>query len=130
MGENAPVSAVEAIEKAMRDHIKVDATGLSPAVASAYVVGFDEAAKAVSEIAARQAEALKRAITELLGAKALDGIRGLVAGWNGEHLPESERFGRHHEELGVTLPTNCGAIYELDAAMTRARTLLKGAGDD
>ncbi|WP_318913422.1 hypothetical protein [Shinella zoogloeoides] len=49
----------------MRDHIKVDATGLSPAVASAYVFGFDEAAKAIAEIIARQAEALQRENAEL-----------------------------------------------------------------
>ncbi len=76
--------------------------------------------------AARKVEALETALTDVLNAKALSGIRELVAGWNGEHLPENERFGRHHDNLGVTLPTNCGAIYELDEAMLRARSLLGG----
>lgn len=76
--------------------------------------------------AARKIEALETALTDVLDAKALSGIRDLVAGWNGEHLPENERYGRHHDNLGVTLPTNCGAIYELDEAMLRARVLLGG----
>lgn len=76
---------------------------------------------------ARKAEAMEREMAALLDAEALSGIRALVAGWNGEHLPETERFGRHHDELGVKLPTTCGAIYALDEAMTRARALLGGS---
>jgi hypothetical protein len=39
------------IEAAIRDNVKVDATGLAPAVASAFIVGVEEAARAVlSEI--------------------------------------------------------------------------------
>lgn len=79
-----------------------------------------------SDAAARQAEAMKREMAALLNTEALSGIRALVAGWNGEHLPENERFGRHHDELGVKLPTTCGAIYALDEAMIRARALIGG----
>lgn len=35
-----------AIAQAIRDHIKVDATGLAPTVISAFVFGFDQAAEA------------------------------------------------------------------------------------
>lgn len=37
----------EAVEKVLREHIKVDAAGLAPAVSSAFVTGIDEAASAV-----------------------------------------------------------------------------------
>lgn len=37
----------EAVARVLREHIKVDATGLAPAVASAFVTGIDEAASAV-----------------------------------------------------------------------------------
>lgn len=37
---------VEKVELALRCHIKCDATGLSPAVASVYLIGFEEAARA------------------------------------------------------------------------------------
>ena len=36
---------IEAVELAIRRRIKVDATGLSPAVASTLIVGFEDAAK-------------------------------------------------------------------------------------
>ena len=75
---------------------------------------------------ALQLEAMQREMAAILDAEALSGIRALVAGWNGEHLPENERFGRHHDQLGVKLPTTCGAIYALDEAMIRARTLIQG----
>lgn len=35
-----------AIAQAIRDHIKVDATGLAPTIVSAFIFGFDEAAEA------------------------------------------------------------------------------------
>ena len=37
----------------------------------------------IHDAVARKAEALERALTDVLEAKALSGIRGLVAGWNG-----------------------------------------------
>ncbi len=53
---------LERIAQAIRDNIKVDATGLSPAVASAFIVGIDDAARAA--IAAYEAERDKRAVTD------------------------------------------------------------------
>jgi len=41
-----PMGMAERVELALRRHIKCDATGLSPAVASVYLVGFEEAARA------------------------------------------------------------------------------------
>ncbi|KQP53075.1 hypothetical protein [Methylobacterium sp. Leaf106] len=50
----------EALQAILKQHIKVDATGLSPAVASAFVTGFDEAVEAIrsalAEDTARAAE--------------------------------------------------------------------------
>jgi hypothetical protein len=42
----------------LREHIKVDATGLAPVVASAFVTGFDEAAGAISALLTPAAEPL------------------------------------------------------------------------
>lgn len=39
-------SMVKRVAKAIREKIKVDATGLAPAVASAYIVGIEDAARA------------------------------------------------------------------------------------
>jgi hypothetical protein len=36
---------IEAAEKAIRAHIKCDATGLSPAIASVFLTGFSDAAR-------------------------------------------------------------------------------------
>ena len=38
---------LETIEQVIREHIKVDATGPAPAIASAWIIGFDEAARAI-----------------------------------------------------------------------------------
>lgn len=68
--------------------------------------------------------ALREALRKLVDAKALSEVRGLVAGWNGEDRPEPYSK-RHPYNLGATLPkTTCGAIYDLDDAMTEARALL------
>lgn len=40
---------IERVKLAIRENVKVDATGLSPVVASAFVVGIDEAARAAIE---------------------------------------------------------------------------------
>lgn len=69
-------------------------------------------------------EAYERLKT-LAEARALSGVRKLVAGWNGEGR-EDGPYTRHPDELGATLPkTNCGAIYQLDDAMTAARDLVR-----
>jgi len=69
-------------------------------------------------------EALER-LKAIIDAKALSGVRYLVAGWNGENRPEGPFKERHPDRLGATLPkTNCGAVYQLDEAMTAARDLV------
>ena len=51
-------------------------------------------------------------------------LRALVAGWNGEHL--ETQYAPHPPRLGVTLKTNAGAVYELDAATTAYRATRGG----
>lgn len=78
------------------------------------------------ELAKLRAErdAAKAGLASLVNAKALKGVRGIVAGWNGEGRDEPFRE-RHPKGLGATLPkTNCGAVYELDEAMQAAASLL------
>ncbi len=66
------------------------------------------------------AEQLAEALRALVEAKALSGVRDLVAGWNGENRPVPYKE-RHPARLGATLPkTNCGAVYALDEAMQTA----------
>lgn len=49
---NAAQGVSEAVEAILRKHIKVDATGMAPDIASAYVVGFEEAAREIAAIGA------------------------------------------------------------------------------
>jgi hypothetical protein len=72
------------------------------------------------------AQTLREALEDLVNAKALAGIRELVAGWNGEGLPQPHAF-RHPPRLGADIRTNCGAVYALDEAMQRARAVLASA---
>lgn len=73
-------------------------------------------------------DALVDALEGIVAAKALSGVRELVAGWNGESRPEGPYKERHQRSLGATLPkTNCGAIYDLDEAMTNARAAISKA---
>lgn len=129
----SPVSAIEAIEKLddlLDRYFQIGVQqGLEQRAHDDREGSAQDACEEIRSVflsLAGQAEALQREMAALLEAEALSGIRALVAGWNGEHLPENERFGRHHDELGVKLPTTCGAIYALDEAMTRARALLGG----
>lgn len=46
------------------------------------------------------------------------GLRELVAGWNGENRPDGP-YEPHPAKLGVTLRTNAGTVYEIDATLTR-----------
>lgn len=66
---------------------------------------------------------IRGALEALINAKALRGVRSLVAGWNGEGLPEPHAA-RHPARLGARIETTCGAIYELDELLTAARALL------
>lgn len=69
-------------------------------------------------------EQLREALSRVVNAEALAGVRGIVAGWNGDGKPDGP-YKRHHRELGATLPkTNCGAVYALDEALEAARSLL------
>lgn len=70
-------------------------------------------------------EALERAARRLIDSDLAEQIRKLVAGWNGEGVPEEYRMGRHDDALGVTLPTNCGAIYMLDEVLSAFRAALE-----
>jgi len=67
---------------------------------------------------------LREALANLVNAKALSGVRSLVAGWNGEDKPE--RYERHPSRLGARIETTCGRIYELDELLTAARAALSG----
>lgn len=78
----------------------------------------------MSAAAETREQKLEKALAALVNAKALGDVRSLVAGWNGESLPEPHQS-RHPYNLGATLPkTCCGAVYELDEAMQAARVLL------
>jgi hypothetical protein len=87
--------------------------------------GTNEAANAAFIVkAVNNHDALVKALEDLVNAKALSGVRAIVAGWNGEGRAEPYNE-RHPSKLGATLPkTNCGAVYELDEAMQRARALV------
>ncbi len=77
---------------------------------------------------------LEAALSALVNAKALSGVREMVAGWNGENRPEGPFLSRHPARLGAVIRTNCGAVYDLDEAMTNARlalsTTASRGGDD
>jgi len=76
------------------------------------------------------APSIREALEALVNAKALKGVRELVAGWNGEGRDEPYKE-RHPSRLGATLPkTNCGAVYELDEAMQNARAALAAPPQD
>jgi hypothetical protein len=82
----------------------------------------------IVEDQAAHIEALETALLNLVNAKALSGVRKLIAGWNGEGLDEPYKE-RHPYSLGAVLKTCCGEVYELDEAMKTARAALdKDAG--
>lgn len=62
-------------------------------------------------------EQWREAVRCVVGADLPQYIRTLVSGWNGEGRPGGEHFGRHPVTLGATIPTTCGAVYELDEAV-------------
>lgn len=98
-------------------------TGVSAEDAAAY---WNYRVPTIERLSAieQEREALRDALTALVNAKALAGVRELVAGWNGESKPDGP-YDRHPPRLGATLPkTTCGAVYELDEAMQSAKTAL------
>lgn len=95
----------EAIRAGQKMHDQAEAAGLAN-------IGLEQENKR-----------LREALNELASAKALKEVRSIVAGWNGEGSPDGP-YERHPAKLGATLKTNCGAIYELDEAMTKAAAAL------
>lgn len=84
-----------------------------------------DVAKAAADTLRQERDEAYERLKTLAEARALSGVRKLVAGWNGEGR-EDGPYTRHPDELGATLPkTNCGAIYQLDDAMTAARDLVR-----
>ena len=72
-------------------------------------------------------DALVKALSDLVNAEALSGVRSIVAGWNGEGRKDGP-YQRHPPNLGATLPkTRCAAVYALDEAIERGRALVGGA---
>lgn len=65
----------------------------------------------------------REALEALVNAKALAGVRPLVAGWNGEGRKDGP-YQRHPDRLGSRIDTNCGDVYALDEAIQRARAAL------
>lgn len=96
-----------------------DKAGIFPASPSEAITMLAEERDALESQVAELTQKLER----LVSAKALSGIRTLVAGWNGENLPQPH-IARHPSTLGARIETNCGAIYELDEAMQEARAFL------
>ena len=75
------------------------------------------------------AEAASRAReARLLAAVDALGLRQLVAGWNGENRPDGP-YEPHPRKLGVTLRTNAGQVYDLDAAAEAARAALASTSE-
>ena len=54
-------------------------------------------------------------VAALVGAVERLGLRDLVAAWNGEGLPK--QYAPHPDRLKATIPTTCGVIYAIDAAL-------------
>ena len=59
-------------------------------------------------------------IAALVEAVSALGLRKLVAGWNGED--RENPYPPHPPRLGVTLKTNAGAVYAIDAALAALET--------
>lgn len=82
-----------------------------------------EAADRITALEARCGR-YREALKSLVEAKALSGVRDQVAGWNGENKADGP-YSPHPRRLGAVLPkTNCGAIYDLDDALEKARAAL------
>lgn len=108
---------VAEIERLQADNDHLRASGLNAHQANEILQGV------VSDRGAR-IERLWAALDALVNARALSGVRELVAGWNGEGRPDGP-YERHPDKLGATMPkTNCGAIYALDEVMQQAREAL------
>lgn len=73
---------------------------------------------------------LEAGLRMVVDAKALSGVRSMVAGWNGEDRPEDKRYGRHPAQLEARIETRCGAVYDLDTALVVARALLPNPSGD
>lgn len=65
-------------------------------------------------------------LSALIAAVEKLGLRQLVAGWNGENKPDGP-YEPHSPRLGVTLRTNAGEVYAIDAATEAARAAIRKA---
>ncbi|WP_336802453.1 hypothetical protein [Kaistia sp. MMO-174] len=61
---------IERVAAVLRANIKVDATGLAPAVASAFIVGIDEAARAAIEAMRDPTKAVVVAVEQKIAERA------------------------------------------------------------
>jgi hypothetical protein len=74
-----------------------------------------------------RAEKAEAALSDLVNAKAIAGVPEMVAGWNG---PPDNPYQPHPANLGASIKTTCGRVYELERAMVSARAALKREGSD
>lgn len=79
-----------AVEAILRQHIKCDATGLAPAVASVYLTGFKEAAEAVSRLSAPAADDGWRPTREEVARAIEEADRRLAYGMELVHLVDGD----------------------------------------
>ncbi len=77
----------------------------------------EEIAHRLSALFTTQPDPVKDAARVDALVKALQplGLRATVAGWNGEN--EATPYKPHPNNLGVTLKTNVGTVYAIDAAL-------------
>lgn len=87
-----------------------------------------EAAATITALRKR-VEELEGVLGVLLGAEALNTVRITVAGWNGEGREDGHQFERHPSTAHCTIPTTCGAIYDLDDALKAAAALRAKGGE-
>lgn len=67
-------------------------------------------------------EVRTKALRQLVDAKALAEVPGIVTGWRGP----AGQSPPHPSRLGATIKTNCGAMYALEAAIADGRAALAG----
>lgn len=69
-------------------------------------------------------ERIRKALEDLVNAKALSSVRSIVAGWLGEGELMGPFQHRHPANLGARIETSCGPMYELDEIMQKARAAI------
>ncbi len=108
----------DALRALLKQHIKVDATGLSPAVASAFVTGFDEAVEAIrstiSEETARAREAMRKRCLGLVQVEidAVSRVEDDLIATGGEN--DSLSYAGHRASLQMII--SCAAAEVLNTS--------------